>query len=57
MLRYNLPDDYFNKVMKKQYKTFILKGKVFLLTHFFEEEDRISKTISKRTGGITDTIE
>jgi predicted phosphodiesterase len=52
----NLPDDYFFNMLR-QYRTFKIQGKKFVLSHFFEEEGRIAKTISKRTGLIFDAYQ
>jgi len=56
MLKLNLNDDYF-LAMYDQYKTFKIQGKTILLTHFFEEEDRVLKTTNKRTGQLFNVYE
>jgi len=47
------PKYYLN--MFTQYKIFKIQGKKILLTHFFDEQDRVLKTVAKATGVIFDT--
>jgi hypothetical protein len=40
--------------MKNSYKTFMLGESKVLLTHFFEDDSRIMKTVAKQTGKVID---